>query len=124
MVGGLQRTGANGDADVGGDDRGSASRLVGLLRAEESHYRNINEAHRRHFEAMSVPLGGVGVAASTRPDVVEGLAPYHSALDIPIARLLAEDDATSLRAAATAAAPRGAAQPCDASTLRPHLRSR
>jgi hypothetical protein len=28
------------------------------------HYRNINEAHCRHFEAMDVPLGSVGVAAS------------------------------------------------------------
>ncbi len=80
------------------------------LRAEESHYRNINESHRMHFEAMHVPLGSVGIAASTRSDVHKGLAPYHSALDLPIARLLTEDDATSLRAAATAAAPRGAVQ--------------
>jgi alkanesulfonate monooxygenase SsuD/methylene tetrahydromethanopterin reductase-like flavin-dependent oxidoreductase (luciferase family) len=75
------------------------------LRDEESKYRSINEAHRRHFEAMEVPLGGVGVAASTRSGVVEGLAPYHAALDLPIARLLAAQNATSLRAAALAAAP-------------------
>jgi alkanesulfonate monooxygenase SsuD/methylene tetrahydromethanopterin reductase-like flavin-dependent oxidoreductase (luciferase family) len=75
------------------------------LRAEESQYRHINEAHRKHFEAMDVPPGSVGVAASTRSEVLEGLARYHSALDLPIARLLAEHDATSLHAAAYAAAP-------------------
>jgi hypothetical protein len=75
------------------------------LRDEESRYRTINEAHRRHFEAMDVPLGSVGVAASTRSQVLEGLAPYDAVLDLPIARLLAEDDAAPLRAAAIAAAP-------------------
>jgi alkanesulfonate monooxygenase SsuD/methylene tetrahydromethanopterin reductase-like flavin-dependent oxidoreductase (luciferase family) len=75
------------------------------LRDEESHYRNINEAHRRHFEAMDIPLGSVGVAASARSQMLEGLAPYDAALDLPIARLLAEQDAASLRAAAIAAAP-------------------
>ena len=75
------------------------------LRGEERHYRNINEAHRKHFEAMDVPLGSVGVAASARPDLLKGLAPYHSALDLPIARLLTDQDATSLSAAAIAAAP-------------------
>ena len=75
------------------------------LREEERRYRTINAAHRRHFEAMDVPLGSVGVAASTRPEVLDGLAPYHSALDLPIARLLTDQDATSLSAAAEAAAP-------------------
>ena len=75
------------------------------LRDEESRYRTINEAHRRHFEAMNVPLGSVGIAASTRSQVLEGLALYNSALDLAIARLLAEPNATSLRAAAIAAAP-------------------
>jgi alkanesulfonate monooxygenase SsuD/methylene tetrahydromethanopterin reductase-like flavin-dependent oxidoreductase (luciferase family) len=75
------------------------------LREEEGRYRGINEAHRRYFEAMNVPLGSVGIAASTRSQVLEGLAPYHSALDLPIARLLADRNATSLRAAAIAAAP-------------------
>jgi alkanesulfonate monooxygenase SsuD/methylene tetrahydromethanopterin reductase-like flavin-dependent oxidoreductase (luciferase family) len=75
------------------------------LREEEGRYRGINEAHRRHFEAMNAPLGSVGVAASTRSQVLEGLAPYQSALDLPIARLLPERLATSLRAAAIAAAP-------------------
>ena len=82
---------------------GSGSRQ--RLRDEESHYRNVNEDHRQHFEAMNVPLGSVGVAASARPEVLEGLAPYHAALDLPIARLLAEHDPSSLRAAANAAAP-------------------
>jgi alkanesulfonate monooxygenase SsuD/methylene tetrahydromethanopterin reductase-like flavin-dependent oxidoreductase (luciferase family) len=75
------------------------------LRNEEDHYRNINEAHRRHFEAMNAPLGSVGVAASARPDLLIALAPYHAALDFPIVRLLAEHDTASLTAAATAAAP-------------------
>jgi alkanesulfonate monooxygenase SsuD/methylene tetrahydromethanopterin reductase-like flavin-dependent oxidoreductase (luciferase family) len=80
---------------------GSAQRL----RDEESRYRRINENHRRHFEAMNVPVGSVGVAAMTRPDVLDGLAPYRAALDLPIARVLAERDATSLTAVAVAAAP-------------------
>jgi alkanesulfonate monooxygenase SsuD/methylene tetrahydromethanopterin reductase-like flavin-dependent oxidoreductase (luciferase family) len=75
------------------------------LRDEERHYRNINEAHRQHFEATDVPLGSVGVAASARPGVLDGLAPYHAALDLPIARLLTDHDAASLLAAAVAAAP-------------------
>ena len=82
---------------------GSGSRQ--RLRDEEGYYRNVDEGHRTHFEAMDVQLGSVGVAASTRPEVLEGLAPYHSALGLPIARVLAEHDATSLRAAAIAAAP-------------------
>jgi len=82
---------------------GSGSRQ--RLRDEEGFYRNLNEDHRKHFEAMDVPLGRVGVAASARPEVLEGLAPYHSSLDVPIARVLAEHDATSLSAIAIAAAP-------------------
>jgi alkanesulfonate monooxygenase SsuD/methylene tetrahydromethanopterin reductase-like flavin-dependent oxidoreductase (luciferase family) len=77
------------------------------LRDEESRYRNVNKAHRKHFEAMDVPLGSVGVAASTRSEVLDGLAPYQSVLDLPIARLLPEQNATSLRSAATSAAPYG-----------------
>jgi hypothetical protein len=75
------------------------------LRDEERYYRKINDGHRHHFEAINVPLGCVGVAASERPAVLEGLAPYHSAIDLPIARVLAEHDATSLLAVADAAAP-------------------
>jgi hypothetical protein len=33
---------------------------------------------------MNVALGSVGVAASTRPGVADGLAPYQSVLDLPI----------------------------------------
>jgi len=75
------------------------------LRDEEGFYRTINEGHRKHFEAMDVPLGTVGVAASARPEVLEGLAPYQSALDIPIVRVLADHNATALSAVADAAAP-------------------
>ena len=75
------------------------------LRREEGHYRNVNEDHRKHFEAMDVPLGSVGVAAAGRSEVLGGLEPYHSALDLPIVRVLAEHDATSLPAVAIAAAP-------------------
>jgi alkanesulfonate monooxygenase SsuD/methylene tetrahydromethanopterin reductase-like flavin-dependent oxidoreductase (luciferase family) len=75
------------------------------LRDEEGHYRTINEGHRKHFAAMDVPLGSVGVAASTPPEVRERLAPYQSALDLPIVRVLANADATSLTAVADAARP-------------------
>ena len=34
---------------------------------QESYYRNVNEDHRKHFEAMNVQVGSVGVAASARP---------------------------------------------------------
>jgi alkanesulfonate monooxygenase SsuD/methylene tetrahydromethanopterin reductase-like flavin-dependent oxidoreductase (luciferase family) len=83
---------------------GSGSRQ--RLRDEEVAYRSINEDHRKHFESMDAPLGSVGVTASARPEMLAGLAPYHSALDLPIARVvLADHDATSLSAVAIAAAP-------------------
>jgi alkanesulfonate monooxygenase SsuD/methylene tetrahydromethanopterin reductase-like flavin-dependent oxidoreductase (luciferase family) len=72
---------------------------------DERHYRSIDERHRRHFAAMDVPIGSVGVAASTRPEVREQLAPYQSQLDLPIVRVLANADAGSLTAVAEAAAP-------------------
>jgi alkanesulfonate monooxygenase SsuD/methylene tetrahydromethanopterin reductase-like flavin-dependent oxidoreductase (luciferase family) len=75
------------------------------LREEEGFYRNINEGHREHFEAMDVPLGSVGVAAPARPEVLKGLEPYQSALDLPIARVLANRDATAIAAVVDAAAP-------------------
>jgi alkanesulfonate monooxygenase SsuD/methylene tetrahydromethanopterin reductase-like flavin-dependent oxidoreductase (luciferase family) len=81
------------------------SRSLQRLRDEERHYRTIDERHRAHFSAMHAPLGGVGVAASTRREVHEKLAPYQSALDLPIVRVLANADATSLTAVAAAAAP-------------------
>ena len=76
-----------------------------LLREEERRYRSIDERHGRHFAAMGAPLGSVGVAASTRLEAQEGLAPYQSALDLPIVRVLARPDAISLTAVADAAAP-------------------
>jgi alkanesulfonate monooxygenase SsuD/methylene tetrahydromethanopterin reductase-like flavin-dependent oxidoreductase (luciferase family) len=75
------------------------------LRDAEGFYRTVNEGHRRHFEAMDVPLGSVGVAAPSREEVQERLAPYQSALDLPIIRVLADPDATALAAVADAAAP-------------------
>jgi alkanesulfonate monooxygenase SsuD/methylene tetrahydromethanopterin reductase-like flavin-dependent oxidoreductase (luciferase family) len=82
---------------------GSAS--ARRLRDEERRYRNIDERHREHFAAMAAPLGSVGVSASTRAEVLDGLAPYESALDLPIVRVLADADPTSLAAVADAAAP-------------------
>jgi alkanesulfonate monooxygenase SsuD/methylene tetrahydromethanopterin reductase-like flavin-dependent oxidoreductase (luciferase family) len=82
---------------------GSGSRQ--RLRDEEGRYRAINERHREHFAAMDVPLGSVGVAASGKPGVLEGLEPYGSAVDLPIARVLASRDTASLSAVAEAAAP-------------------
>jgi alkanesulfonate monooxygenase SsuD/methylene tetrahydromethanopterin reductase-like flavin-dependent oxidoreductase (luciferase family) len=75
------------------------------LRDEEHRYRNINDNHRKHFAAMNVPPAGVGVAASTPAEVREKLAPYQSALDLPIVRALASPDVTSLTAVADAGAP-------------------
>jgi alkanesulfonate monooxygenase SsuD/methylene tetrahydromethanopterin reductase-like flavin-dependent oxidoreductase (luciferase family) len=75
------------------------------LREEERRYRSIDERHGRHFAAMGAPLGSVGVAAATRLEAQEGLAPYQSALDLPIVRVLARPDAISLTAVADAAAP-------------------
>jgi alkanesulfonate monooxygenase SsuD/methylene tetrahydromethanopterin reductase-like flavin-dependent oxidoreductase (luciferase family) len=79
------------------------------LREEEHRYRTIDERHGRHFAAMDVPLGSVGIAASTPREAREKLAPYQSALDLPIVRALASPDATSLTAVADAAAPTGTA---------------
>jgi hypothetical protein len=38
---------------------------------------------------MNVALGSVGVAAPTRPEIADGLAPYQSVLGLPIVRVLA-----------------------------------
>jgi alkanesulfonate monooxygenase SsuD/methylene tetrahydromethanopterin reductase-like flavin-dependent oxidoreductase (luciferase family) len=75
------------------------------LRDEEGRYRNINEDHRKHFAAMDVPIGSVGVAASGRPGVIKELEPYGNAIQLPIARVLTSTDAASLIAVAEAAAP-------------------
>ena len=68
-----------------------------------------NEGHRTYFEAVNVALGSVGVAASTRPEVADEFAPYQSVLDLPIVRVLAPHDPTSLGTVATAAAPESGA---------------
>ena len=81
------------------------SRGQPALREEEGFYRTINEGHRKHFEAIAVPVGSVGIAASQRADLLEALAPYHSALDLPIVRVPASAGATSLSAVTDAAAP-------------------
>jgi alkanesulfonate monooxygenase SsuD/methylene tetrahydromethanopterin reductase-like flavin-dependent oxidoreductase (luciferase family) len=75
------------------------------LRDEEGFYRTVNEGHRRHFDAMRVPIGSVGIAAPGRPEVLEALAPYQAVLDLPIVRVLADGSASGLAAIAEAAAP-------------------
>jgi alkanesulfonate monooxygenase SsuD/methylene tetrahydromethanopterin reductase-like flavin-dependent oxidoreductase (luciferase family) len=72
------------------------------LRDEEGRYRRMTPAH---FDSMNAPLGTVGVSASAPEAVVAGLAPYRSTVDLPIVRVLAGDDLTSLIAVAEAAAP-------------------
>jgi hypothetical protein len=51
---------------------------------------------------MGVPVGS---AASQRSDVLNALAPYHAALDLPVVRVLADTDRALLSAVADAAAP-------------------
>jgi alkanesulfonate monooxygenase SsuD/methylene tetrahydromethanopterin reductase-like flavin-dependent oxidoreductase (luciferase family) len=75
------------------------------LRAEEGFYRTINEGHRKHFAAMDVPVGAVGIAASQRSEAVQALAAYDAVLDLPIVRVLADANGTALRAVTDAAAP-------------------
>jgi alkanesulfonate monooxygenase SsuD/methylene tetrahydromethanopterin reductase-like flavin-dependent oxidoreductase (luciferase family) len=75
------------------------------LREEEGFYRTINASHRKHFAAMDVPFGSVGIAASQRSEVNDALAPYHSALDLPIVRALADANPASLNTVTDAAAP-------------------
>ena len=69
---------------------------------EEGRYRRMDAAH---FAAMDVPLGAVGVAAMGRGEVVEVLAPYQAAVDLPIVRVLAPGELAPLVAVAEAAAP-------------------
>ena len=80
---------------------GAALRLL----RDEGFYRNVNEGHRKHFAAIDAPVGAVGIAASKRSELVQAFAAYHAALDLPIARVLADADAGSLRAVTDAAAP-------------------
>jgi len=75
------------------------------LDAMEGRYRTLTPGQVAHFAALDVPLGTVGVAEPTAAGVREGLAPYAPALDLTIARVLAEPDAAALAAVADAAAP-------------------
>jgi hypothetical protein len=50
-------------------------------------------------------VGSVGIEASERSDLLEALAAYRSSLDLPIVRVLADADTSSLSAVAAAAAP-------------------
>jgi alkanesulfonate monooxygenase SsuD/methylene tetrahydromethanopterin reductase-like flavin-dependent oxidoreductase (luciferase family) len=108
---------ARGWVREGADQAGRATPLVASyirvavgpgslerLREAEWFYRTVTEGYGRHFEAMDVPLGSVGVAAPGRPEVLDALAPYRSALDLAIVRVLADRDATSIAAVADAAA--------------------
>ena len=75
------------------------------LDAVEGRYRTLTPGQARHFAAMDVPLGSVGVATDTGAEAREGLAAYDAALDLTIARVLAEPEASALGAVADAAAP-------------------
>ena len=66
-------------------------------------HRTINGSHRRHSEAMDVPLGSVGVAGPGRQEAGKLLEGYQSVLDLAIARVLADHDATALAEVADAA---------------------
>ena len=77
------------------------------LCADEGRYRVINDSQRRHFAAMNVPLGSVGVAAHGRPEVLDGLAPYQRAVDLPIVRALAHPAAALLEVARASAPSQG-----------------
>ena len=75
------------------------------LDAMEGRYRTLTPGQAAHFAALDVPLGTVGVAEPAAAGVREGLAPYAPALDLTIARVLAEPEAAALDAVAEAAAP-------------------
>ena len=75
------------------------------LDAMEGRYRTLTPGQAAHFAALDVSLGTVGVAEPTAAGVRAGLAPYEPALDLTIARVLAEPDAAALAAVADAAAP-------------------
>ena len=108
------RVGARGRR--GGGARGAGRRLLRARRPWDRARRSGStrwrgatarslRARSKHFEALDVPLGTVGVAEPTAAGVREGLAPYTPALDLTIARVLAEPEAAALDAVAEAAAP-------------------
>jgi hypothetical protein len=65
------------------------------------HQREPSQALRGHGRPARKRRRG----HTTQPEVHEKLAPYHSAVDLPIVLVLARADATSLTAVADAAAP-------------------
>jgi hypothetical protein len=75
------------------------------LDAMEGRYRTLTPGQAAHFAAMDVPLGTVGVATADPAEVSAGLAAYDGALDLTIARVLAEPEAAAIAAVADAAAP-------------------
>ena len=75
------------------------------LDAVERRYRTLTPGQARHFAALDVPLGSVGVATANGLEAREALAAYAPALDLTIARVLAEPEASALEAVADAAAP-------------------
>ena len=75
------------------------------LDAMEGRYRTLTPGQAAHFAALDVPLGTVGVAEPAAAGVRDALAPYAPALDLTIARVLAEPEAAALDAVAEAAAP-------------------
>jgi alkanesulfonate monooxygenase SsuD/methylene tetrahydromethanopterin reductase-like flavin-dependent oxidoreductase (luciferase family) len=75
------------------------------LDAVEGRYRTLTPGQAQHFAAMDVPLGTVGVATADPGEARERLDAYEPALDLTIARVLAEPEAAALAAVADAAAP-------------------
>jgi alkanesulfonate monooxygenase SsuD/methylene tetrahydromethanopterin reductase-like flavin-dependent oxidoreductase (luciferase family) len=70
------------------------------LHDEESRYRTFSADH---FEAMDAAAGSVGVAGAGRDEVTKALAPYRTAVDLPIARALAPSSDTLVDVARAAA---------------------
>lgn len=75
------------------------------LRDVERTYRAIDEGHRKHFAALDMPLGTVGIAAESGSDVRSRLGDYRQALDLPIVRVVSEPQRDAIRAVVEAAAP-------------------
>jgi alkanesulfonate monooxygenase SsuD/methylene tetrahydromethanopterin reductase-like flavin-dependent oxidoreductase (luciferase family) len=74
------------------------------LHKEESFYRQLHQGYIRHFEAIGVEPGTVGIAARNPADVPKLLAPYGQAIDHVVVRALASANVEALGAVAEAAA--------------------
>ena len=75
-----------------------------LLR-EESFYRELHQGYVKHFDALGMEPGTVGVAESDAGSVPAALASYEPAIDQIIVRALGSANIESLGAVAKAAAP-------------------